>query len=215
MRYSLFGFMTGLVSRLFAKLLEFYGCQRIDKQQKRKFNNLSDSEGPYEIWKGSSRYILGNIFVNSERFEAGEKEAVFLHEMGHMRDKSGLKLSLMVLAGVGVGFAVYMITYFLLLLSGYAWGFERMVYVLEHTYFVRGLFIICALVGVDLVFRRFYPGFEYRADEYAVKNGYSDELISALNTEVDTRGNRILVWIGGRYYPTLDSRIDRIRKDSL
>jgi len=206
-----------------AALYNLRGYERIEGEQRRNLDKLSAEVDPYEIWMKEGyglKATFGNIIIGNEESEElnrSELEAVFLHEVGHVGDKATLKITILSIIGAAVSAILGIIT--LILISGTARALDlhSVAHLVEHQFVVQGVFLLSILAGVDLTLRRQYPEFEYRADRYSAKKGYGNELISVMNAEFDYEEGWLLKiqnHIRRRYYPSIESRIEKIKMHS-
>jgi len=122
-----------------------------------------------------------------------ETEAVFLHEVGHVRDKLTYKLAV-------AGFILPIIVFFVTL--------NVLINMFGNPVVASILSTPGASGWLISSFKWWYPKYKYRADEYAASKGYDEEVISVLRRYQEEDTNMFRRW----FYPSFESRIQRIKR---
>lgn len=190
-----------LMGAIFAQLYELRGYERVQGERREKLEKLAGDNQPHEIFVGgdenSARTTFGNIIIPSRdgEFTEEEAEAVFLHEVGHVRDKLTYKLILLFLI-TGVIPAAFLMREVK----------DTLINLLPSLLLALTVTTLLGLVWAMTSFKLWNHRYEYRADEHAASRGYSTEIISALNTKekVGTNPVRRL------FYPSSESRIEKV-----
>jgi hypothetical protein len=209
--------LNWVMAMLYEHLFDY---ERIEGERRRKFDELSGDVDVYEVWIGDgygSRATFGNVVISDDHyneFTNSELESVFLHEVGHVADKSTVKLIIyfVIAAAVPMFLTIKLFGSFLILALVRLVG-DQPVVVLALLFIISA---INALLGLHLVLLWRYPKFEYTADEYPVKKGYGNEFISAISNRPEPEHSwksKLIGMIRSWYYPSHESRVDKIKEN--
>jgi hypothetical protein len=183
------------ISRICALLYKLRGYEPIESEKRDRLEELAGDYSPHEIWIGGrgSKTLFGNVVLDKrecESYEQSEIEAIFLHEVGHIRDKLSYK--------VVAPFA------FTIILA--------IIFVVTRSVATLFMFLVAFLFFLLFLYKR-YPKYEYSADEYATNEGYGEELISVLQDKQSMTGELNIIGKAGMFfYPSFESRIRRVRQ---
>lgn len=158
--------------------------ERLNSDREDRLYQLVGDDRPYDVWIGGShsKSRLGNVVLSDGwgDLTQEEREAVFLHEVGH--DVDWISSFLPALSYVTV--SILAIFHF----SRWAWELAA---------------LFAAVLVLLFIPWRYIQ--EYRADRYAYKSGYEESLISILKKlEEEER------WVDRITHPPAESRIKRV-----
>jgi Zn-dependent protease with chaperone function len=215
---SLYGLLCGLL-----------GYERLEGEERNRLEELAGDDLPHEIWIGDSgpQALFGNVMLNKSDYNSysrSEIEAIFLHEMGHVRDirgklssyKSLFLYSFVAMILIFTSFAVFVFS-MLLVISALGWTTVSLLNLFVAFIIAAPISLVLSLALLWIpTLRIAYPKYEYSADKYATKRGYGEELVSVLK---DKKGGSAWYYIRNprdcitwAIYPSSASRIEKMRQ---
>jgi Zn-dependent protease with chaperone function len=219
------------INRKLASRYDSRGYERLEGEERDGLEELAGDDSPHEIWigEGESRAWFGNVVISREDFELyglSEIEAIFLHELGHVRDKAVYKMLLLFIIAVFTIAIVFLETrlfttpmIYVVNLIGVSGVIPILIIgLLVVIFVVTSVAILLLFPALGLIYRRY----EYSADKYATNRGCGEQLRHVLRDkqkkkikvrELIRRGKLVTLIRSIFFYPSFDSRIERIRQN--